>query len=165
MFDTVPETGIWDVCSSPRMTPLSLSLSLFFPLLLLICLSRSRCMWWPDLLREQGRRKMQSVIAIIIIELMYLLGVLGKCWLGWKRSSFCLTEAVSSIRAMCGAGIGLLLSVGCGPVSAVQLIWWIWCSFFDYKLYLLQNESTLLPVWAKPLSLMKQLDQIPNNYP
>lgn len=65
---------------------------------------------------------MQSVIAIIIIELMYLLGVLGKCWLEWKRSSFCLTEAVSSIRAMCGAGIGLLLSVGCGPVSAVQLI-------------------------------------------
>lgn len=42
---------------------------------------------------------MQSVIAIIIIELMYLLGVLGKCWLGWKGGSLCLTDAVSSIRA------------------------------------------------------------------
>lgn len=45
---------------------------------------------------------MQSVIAIIIIELMYLLGVLRKCWLGCKGGSLCLTEAVSSIRPIYG---------------------------------------------------------------
>lgn len=65
---------------------------------------------------------MQSVIAIIIIELMYLLGVLGKCWLGWKGGSLCLTEAVSGIRPIYSAGIGLLLKIGCQPVCAVQLM-------------------------------------------
>lgn len=50
---------------------------------------------------------MQSVIAIIIIELMYLLGVLGKYWLGWKGGSLCLTATVSSIRPIYRAGIGL----------------------------------------------------------
>jgi len=65
---------------------------------------------------------MQSVIAIIVIELMYLLGVLGKCWLGWKGRSLCLTEAVSSCRPVHRAGIGLLLRAGCQPVCAVQWI-------------------------------------------
>lgn len=65
---------------------------------------------------------MQSVIAIIIIELMYLLGVLGKCWLGRKGGSLCLTEAVSSIRAIRRAGIGLLLGAGRPPAPAFQLI-------------------------------------------
>lgn len=65
---------------------------------------------------------MQSVIAIIIIELMYLLGELEQCWLGWKRGSLCLTEAVSSIRPIYRAGIGLLLKIGSQPVCAVQLI-------------------------------------------
>lgn len=65
---------------------------------------------------------MQSVIAIIIIELMYLLGVLGKCWLGCKGDSLCLTEAVSGIRPIYRAGIGLLFKVGCQPVCAVQLL-------------------------------------------
>lgn len=65
---------------------------------------------------------MQSVIAIIIIELMYLLGVLGKCWLGWKGGSLYLTEAVSGIRPIHGVGIGLLLKIGCQPVCVVWLI-------------------------------------------
>lgn len=65
---------------------------------------------------------MQSVIAIIIIELMYLLGVLGKCWLGWKEGSLCLTKAVSSIRPISWAGIGLLLKTGSLPVCDVHLI-------------------------------------------
>lgn len=47
---------------------------------------------------------MQSVIAIIVIELMYLLGVLGKCWLGRKEGSLRLTETVSSIRPIYRAG-------------------------------------------------------------
>lgn len=65
---------------------------------------------------------MQSVIAIIIIELMYLLGVLEKCWLEWKRGSLCLTKAVSSIRPIYRAGIGLMLKTGSQPARAVQLI-------------------------------------------
>lgn len=65
---------------------------------------------------------MQSVTAIIIIELMYLLGELEKCWLGWRRSSLCLTEAVSSISPIYRAGIGLLLKTGSQPARAVPWI-------------------------------------------
>ncbi len=34
----------------------------------------------------------------------------------------CLTEAVSGIRPIYRAGIGLVLKIGCQPVCAVQLI-------------------------------------------
>lgn len=68
---------------------------------------------------------MQSVIAIIIIELMYLLRVLGKRWL-WFRTggSLCLTDAVSGIRLMRGAGIGLQLNIGWQPADAILLVLW-----------------------------------------
>lgn len=68
---------------------------------------------------------MQSVIAIIIIELMYLLRVPGKRWLcSGTGGSLCLTDAVSGIRLMHGAGTGLQLKTGRQPVRAIQLILW-----------------------------------------
>lgn len=33
---------------------------------------------------------MQSLIAVVIIELMYLLGVRRRCWPGWKECCLCL---------------------------------------------------------------------------
>lgn len=68
---------------------------------------------------------MQSVIAIIIIELMYLLRVPGKHWLCLGTGgSLCLTDAVSGIRLMHGAGTGLQLKTGRQPARAIQLILW-----------------------------------------
>lgn len=45
---------------------------------------------------------MQSVIAIIIIELMYLLGVLGKCWLCvWLKLLVALQRYAGQVLAFC----------------------------------------------------------------
>lgn len=68
---------------------------------------------------------MQSVIAIIIIELMYLLRVRWKRWLWFgTRGSLCLTDAVSGIRLMRRAGIGLQLKIGWQPACAILLVLW-----------------------------------------
>lgn len=70
MFDTVPETGIWDALplaeddAAPPGRPRP---------------PRHGQAYWEYGGRWRG--KMQSVIAIIIIELMYLLRVPGKRWL------------------------------------------------------------------------------------
>lgn len=73
---------------------------------------------------------MQSVIAIIIAELMYLLGVLGKRWPGWERGSFSLTEAGSSIRPMCRQSMLSNLYDGYNVVSLIT-----------YSVYCKSNEA------------------------
>lgn len=85
MFDTVQETGILTeddaVLAPPPPIPRPLS---------------DGQSYWGN-----GRGKMQSVNATIIIELMYLLCC--ECWgnvgsVGREGLFFCLTEAVSDIR-------------------------------------------------------------------
>lgn len=66
---------------------------------------------------------MQSVIAVIIIELNYLLRVLGKHWL-WFRTggSLCLTDAVGGAGLMRGVEFGLHLKPGmCYPTCVAEV--------------------------------------------
>lgn len=49
---------------------------------------------------------MQSVIAIIIIELMYLLGVFGETLAWVEGGALCLTEALRGTRAVRGVTYG-----------------------------------------------------------